>query len=665
MSGQFGRYRIEDEEPDRGPVGRVYRAYDSNLSQYVAIKMLPAAPDLLRRLEYEGRAGVGLKHENIVRVFDFGEQDGVPYLVMELLRGETLDPILKSGEFAGTTLQLPDKVNILLQVAKGLQYAHSVNVIHGDIRPGNVLVLPNKTVKILDFGIARALDKIGDAERKTDVSAYAGLGYQLITGTHPFASGGSGIGIDNTAPAAPAPIHSIVPECPEALDTLILRLLAKDRELPPDSLEDAIQDLQTILQRLRVERATEMAGKISLLVEAGETKSARETIAAVLDLDPVNAEGRIWREYLAAIEGAEAAPSDAAAAMRRDAEERARLALERFSARRRQATGEPSSPQGEAGGQRAPGVSADATGGDDQGASEAQKTLARQSAVETETRLDPGPSRAGWSAEERARMALARHSAKTTVAHAGTAAGEEPRSWSPAPDARIQPIPSRRERSVRWACASGILCLTLLYIAWSLRPVRIAPAPRQLEFHQMYGRLPEARQVEWEVPDLAFDVSATPGWLLVSRTRSGVRVSVTRANLSPGLHTGELRIDFRSIRIVNPRISIPVRLAVTISADPAHLTFGYRRGGPSPGPQSVTVAGAGNVAATIDPNTKWLRADARRARDNPTVRIWVEPRPLGIGNYDGEVRLKDENGSECRVTVSLAVTEATTAAGNQ
>jgi hypothetical protein len=665
MSGQFGRYRIEDEESDRGFTGRVYRAYDPNLSQYVAIKMLSAAPDLLRRLEYEGAAIVGLKHENIARVFDFGEQDGVPYLVMELLRGETLDPILKSGVFGGTTLQLPDKVNILLQVAKGLQYAHSVNVIHGDIRPGNVLVLPNKTVKILDFGIARALDKAGDADRQTDVAAYAGLGYRLIAGTHPFAGGGSGIGIDNIAPAAPAPIYSIVPECPEALDTLILRLLAKDPELPPDSLEDAIRDLETILRRLQVERAAEMAGKISSLVEAGETKSARETIAAVLDLDPVNAEGRIWREYLAAIEDTEAALSDAASAMRRDAEERARLALERFSARRRQAT----SAQGEAGGEPAPGVTAGATGqGDDRKAGVAQKTLARHSAVETETRLDPGPSRAGWSAEDRARMALARHSARTTVAHAGPAAGEGPRSSIPAPDARNQPIPSRRDRSVLWACASGILCLTLLYIAWSLRPVRIVPVPRQLEFHQAYGRLPEALRVEWAVPDLAFDVSAKPDWLLVSRTRSGVRVSVTQANLSPGLHPGAVRIDFRSIRIVNPRISIPVRLAVTISADPAYLTFRYRRDGPSPGPQSVTVAGAANVTPTTDPNTKWLRADARRARDNPTVRIWVEPRALGTGDYHAEVRLKDENGFECRVTVSLVVTEATAAtaaAGNR
>lgn len=657
MSGQFGRYRIEDEEPDRGPVGRVYRAYDPNLSQYVAVKMLSASPDLLQRLEYEGPAIAGLKHENIVQVFDFGQQDGVPYLAMELLRGETLDPILKSGVFAGGTLDLPDKVNILLQVAKGLQYAHSVNVVHGDIRPGNVLVLPGKTVKILDFGIARSLDKALNANRQTDVARYAGLGYRLIAGAQPFAGGGSGIGIDNIEPTAPAPIRSIIPECPEALDALILRLLAKDRDLPPDSLEDVIRDLETTLQRLRVERAAEMAGKISSLVEAGETKSARETIVAVLDLDPVNAEGRIWREYLAAIEDTEAAPSDAAA-MRRDAEERARLALERFSARRRQAT----SPRGEAGGQPAPGVSASATGqGDDRKAGDAQKTLARHSAVETETRLDPAASRAGWSAEERARMALARHSAKTTVAHAGPTAGEEPRSWSPAADARIQPIP-RRNRSVLWACASGIVCLTLIYVAWSLRPVRIAPMPRQLEFHQIYGRLAEARQVEWAIPDLAFDVSATRDWLHVARTRNGVRVTVTGANLSPGLHTGELRIDFRSIRIVNPRISIPVRLAVTIGADPAHLTFVYRRGGPSPGPRSVIVAGAANVTPTTDPNAKWLRADSRRARDNPTVRIWVEPRALGTGGYRAEVRLKDENGFECLVTVSLAVTSA---AGNR
>jgi hypothetical protein len=614
MGGQFGRYRIDDGGRDDGPLGRLYRGYDPYLNGTVGIRMLPAAPDpdLARRLECESPAIVALRHENIARVFDLGQQDGVPYAVMELLSGETLDRALKSGTLAG-------KVDILWQVAKGLQYAHSVGVIHGDIRAGNILALPGGTVKILDFGAARTLGASGAGSKPADLFAYGVLCYELIAGTPPFAAGVTAVEPDSGTRAVPPPVRSLCPECPEALDGLIRRLLEKDGDA---SLDAAIGGLQAILQRLRVEQAAAMAESIPALVEAGEMESARETIAAVLDLDPVNAEGCIWREYLSALEGAGATAEPGAVA---DGEERARLALERFSKRRRQ-------PAGEA----VPGTAA--------GDSRANDVLTRLDpavAMAAGTRLDPGPPLAAPSAEERARTALARHSAKTVLDYAG-----------PAPPTRPIWLPPRR--AALWACGAGVGCLILICTAWSLRPVRIEAVPSHVELHQECGHPADAREVNWAIPGLEFEVKTEPGWLVASRTKDGIRVSVSRTDLSPGPHRGTVRLDFRSFRIVNPRISIPVGLAVTIGANPGHLAFAYRRGGAFPSPQSVTVAGAASVVATTD--APWLRANAHRAGDRLAVRIWVEPYALAAGDYRGEVQLRDPNGYEGRVAVSLAVT---------
>ena len=215
MSRRFGRYLIRDELTDelgRGAFGRVYRAFDPNVNRYVAIKVLASSsdPDLLARFQDESKTVGRLEHENIVKVYDFDLQDGMPYLVMELLDGETLETIIKTQKAAGRPLRLLDQVEIMFQVAKGLQYAHSENVVHRDIKPGNIMVLPNGTVKVMDFGIARVMNKDGtrrtrqgdvagtilymapeqfdgrDADKRTDIFAYADVYYELLTGEHPF-----------------------------------------------------------------------------------------------------------------------------------------------------------------------------------------------------------------------------------------------------------------------------------------------------------------------------------------------------------------------------------------------------------------------------------------------------------------------------------------------
>lgn len=139
-----------------GGMGEVYRARDGRLGRDVAVKVLPRAwashPERLRRFEQEGRAASALAHANILTVHDLGEQDGLPFLVTELLEGETLRQRLSGGALA------PSKaIEIAAQIASGLAAAHERGIVHRDLKPENVFLTVDGRVKILDFGIARVI----------------------------------------------------------------------------------------------------------------------------------------------------------------------------------------------------------------------------------------------------------------------------------------------------------------------------------------------------------------------------------------------------------------------------------------------------------------------------------------------------------------------------
>ena len=249
------------------------------------------------------------------------------------------------------------------------------------------------------------------------------------------------------------------------------------------------------------------------------------------------------------------------------------------------------------------------------------------------------------------------HSTKAVPAPPGPAAGPKRRAWRSAHAIPAVQLPPRRGRRAIWVGAVALLCLLLAYVGWSFRPVRVTAAPSLVEFHQGYGRPVEAEQVEWAVRGLAFDVHTAPGWLRAAPTPNGVRISVVKTDLRAGLHTGEVTVDFHSSRVVNPRITIPVKLTVSLNAVPSSLTFSYRRFGTVPSPQNVLVAGARNAVPETD--AKWLRAAVSAGGENTAILVWTEPWVLAAGDYKGEVRLKDEDGPESRVTVNLAVTEGT------
>ncbi|QKV91368.1 serine/threonine protein kinase [Streptomyces sp. NA02950] len=265
-----GRYRLLDLI-GRGGMGEVWRARDDALGRRVAVKCLrPLGPqhdqaitDVLReRFRREARVAAALQHRGVTVVHDFGEDEGVLFLVMELLEGRNLGQLLEDNRHH--PLPVPDVLDIAGQVAAALAYTHQQGIVHRDLKPANIMRLADGSVKLCDFGIARPGHDLGPTSRLTGTGVAMGtphymspeqivggvvdhrsdlysLGcvlYELATGAPPFDLGDAWailVGHRDTPPAPPR-LHR--PELPERFERVVLDLLAKTPERRPRDASD-------------------------------------------------------------------------------------------------------------------------------------------------------------------------------------------------------------------------------------------------------------------------------------------------------------------------------------------------------------------------------------------------------------------------------------------
>ena len=249
-----GRFQLTDRIAIGG-MGEVWKARDLVLGRIVAIKILKEEytgdPGFLNRFRAEARHTALLNHEGIANVFDYGEEEGSAYLVMELVPGQPLSTIIEREKVLS-----PDRtLSIIGQTATALAVAHRQGLVHRDVKPGNLLIMPDGRVKITDFGIARLADQVPltatgqvmgtaqylapeqatgqQATGSSDIYALGVIGYELLAGTRPF-SGESQIAI------ALAQVNDTPPPLPESIPApvraLIMSMLAKD---PADRPADA------------------------------------------------------------------------------------------------------------------------------------------------------------------------------------------------------------------------------------------------------------------------------------------------------------------------------------------------------------------------------------------------------------------------------------------
>ena len=269
------RYRLT-AELGQGGMGTVYRAHDAVLDRQVAIKVLSAAAlgtEGRERMLREAQAIAKLNHPNIVQVFDAGQLDETPYIVMELVEGHSLHE-LPPKDFPGI-------VKIARQICAALEHAHRNGIIHRDLKPENVIIAPDGSAKLMDFGLARsvasrmtsegeitgtvfylapelALGK--DFDGRADLYALGVILYELTTGELPFSKGDPLTVISQHIHASAIPPRSKVPTMPPLLEQLIQQLMSKDPAERPESAAATAQLLESpSLLDLQAETDRELA----------------------------------------------------------------------------------------------------------------------------------------------------------------------------------------------------------------------------------------------------------------------------------------------------------------------------------------------------------------------------------------------------------------------
>jgi eukaryotic-like serine/threonine-protein kinase len=262
-----GRYELE-ELVGSGGMSNVFRAHDRLLERTVALKILHEQytrdEDYVERFRREARAVAQLTHPNIVTVIDRGEQDGRQFIVFEYVDGQNL-----KERSAGGPLDPREAIQLALQVAHALSFAHARGLVHRDVKPQNVLLNDDGQAKVTDFGIARSLDVHGvtqtgtvlgtsdyiapeqargqKVDPKTDIYSLGVVLYELLTGEVPF-SGDNFVAVAMRHVSEPAPsVLEHRPDCPLRLDLAVQRAMAKDPDDRFASMDELCAELDACL----------------------------------------------------------------------------------------------------------------------------------------------------------------------------------------------------------------------------------------------------------------------------------------------------------------------------------------------------------------------------------------------------------------------------------
>jgi serine/threonine protein kinase/tetratricopeptide (TPR) repeat protein len=295
-----------------GGMGEVYRAKDTKLERTVALKILPAeiASDQQRmhRFIQEAKSASALNHPNIITIYEIGQADSVNFIATEFIDGVTMREHLSSRR-----MKLEEMLDVAVQVASALSAAHAAGIVHRDIKPENIMLRRDGYVKVLDFGLAKLVERQtmvdSDAltkplfktapgmvmgtvvymspeqarglavDARTDIWSFAVVLYEMVAGQAPFKGETATDVIVAVVKTEPPPLSDYVPDVPAELERIVMKALDKDREQRYQTIEDLLIDLRRL--RKRVEAEAEMGRTIPLRLKGGvvsATSSGRSAI---------------------------------------------------------------------------------------------------------------------------------------------------------------------------------------------------------------------------------------------------------------------------------------------------------------------------------------------------------------------------------------------------
>jgi len=301
----------------RGGMGVVYLAQDSKLGRKVALKLLPEEftrrEDLVRRFALEAKAASGLNHPNIVTVYEIGQTGASEYIATEYIEGETL-----RQHFARGRMSLREVLDVVIQIAGALAAAHGAGIIHRDIKPENIMLRPDGYVKILDFGLAKAVSgalpgsrqpaadleastlvkmetepgaMIGtvyymapeqarglDVDARADIFSFGVITYEMLAGRRPFGGETNLDALISTLEKEPPPLASCAPGVPLELQRVVSKALRKNREDRYQTIKDLWIDLKNLREELAFEAKRERSSPPEMRPAEAATTSIQESV---------------------------------------------------------------------------------------------------------------------------------------------------------------------------------------------------------------------------------------------------------------------------------------------------------------------------------------------------------------------------------------------------
>ena len=303
---KIGKYEIL-AELGKGAMGVVYKAQDPFLGRLVAIKTMSATlcgdSSLLQRFYREAQSAGNLRHANIVTIYDLGEEAGIPFIAMEFLEGVDLEEIIRQK----TPINILKKLNIIVQICRGLHYAHDHGIIHRDVKPANVRILTSGEVKIVDFGIARItgsnmtrtdlvmgtvnymspeqIQNPQGIDRRSDLFSVGVILFELLTGQRPFTGDAIPTILFKIINEPAPPLSHFLPSCPQGLEDIVQRALAKKPEQRFPHCDDLALEIEALMEVWKPKVIQELLEVGQKQLQENDFEEAHRRYAEVLELD--------------------------------------------------------------------------------------------------------------------------------------------------------------------------------------------------------------------------------------------------------------------------------------------------------------------------------------------------------------------------------------------